>query len=76
MAAGAAGAEPRTAGAVAGVVGEARGGDEEEFDYLAYARERALLFWGDAVSLGVVTRAEVEAAQAGLGEYVRVLDEK
>ena len=28
--------------------------EEEEFDYLAYARDRAMFFWGDAVGLGIV----------------------
>lgn len=27
---------------------------EAEFDYLAYARDRAMFFWGDAVNLGFV----------------------
>jgi len=33
--------------------------EEEEFDYLAYARDRAMLFWGDAVSLGFVKLSEL-----------------
>lgn len=28
--------------------------DEEEFDYLGYAQERAMFVWGDAVNLGIV----------------------
>jgi choline kinase len=28
--------------------------DEEEFDYLAYAQDRAMFLWGDAVRLGMV----------------------
>ena len=28
--------------------------EEEEFDYLAYAQDRALFFWGDVLSLGVL----------------------
>ena len=28
--------------------------DEEEFDYLGYAQERAMFFWGDVVSMGLV----------------------
>lgn len=32
---------------------------EEEFDYLAYARDRAMLFWGDALEMGLVTADEV-----------------
>lgn len=33
--------------------------EEEEFDYLGYARERALFFWGDVVSLGLVSKEEL-----------------
>ena len=33
--------------------------DEEEFDYLSYAHERALFFWGDVVQLGIVKREEL-----------------
>lgn len=32
---------------------------EEEFDYLAYARDRALFLWGDAIKLGIVKEAEL-----------------
>ncbi|KAI4718691.1 kinase-like protein [Aureobasidium sp. EXF-10727] len=32
---------------------------EEEFDYLAYARDRAMFFWGDALSLGIVSEEEL-----------------
>lgn len=28
---------------------------EDEFDYLRYAQERVMLFWGDCVQLGLVT---------------------
>lgn len=28
--------------------------DEEEFDYLAYANDRALFVWGDALRMGIV----------------------
>lgn len=39
---------------------EAEGeGEEDEFDYLAYAKERALFFWGDVVSLGIVKADEL-----------------
>ena len=33
--------------------------DEAEFDYLAYAQERAMFFWGDIVQLGLVQREEL-----------------
>ena len=35
---------------------------EEEFDYLAYAHDRALFFWGDVVGLGIVGRDELPAS--------------
>lgn len=41
--------------------GEAEeGGDEEdEFDYLAYAQHRALFFWGDVLSLGIMSKNDL-----------------
>lgn len=33
--------------------------DEDEFDYLAYARERAMFFWGDVLQLGIVQREDL-----------------
>ncbi|RDW92521.1 choline kinase [Coleophoma crateriformis] len=33
--------------------------DEEEFDYLAYAQERAMFFWGDVLSLGLVKKEDL-----------------
>lgn len=33
--------------------------DEEEFDYLAYAQERAMFFWGDVLALGLVKKEEL-----------------
>ncbi|KAI9795524.1 MAG: hypothetical protein M1833_006995 [Piccolia ochrophora] len=33
--------------------------DEGDFDYLGYAQERAMLFWGDIVSLGIVSRNDL-----------------
>lgn len=35
--------------------------DEEEFDYLAYAQDRALFFWGDVLGLGLVKEEELPA---------------
>ncbi|KAK7716992.1 hypothetical protein SLS57_006399 [Botryosphaeria dothidea] len=32
---------------------------EEEFDYLGYANDRAMFFWGDAVRLGIVKEEEL-----------------
>lgn len=42
--------------------GEGKGDDTSEggeFDYLAYAQQRACLFWGDVLALGILTREEV-----------------
>ncbi|KAI9783343.1 MAG: hypothetical protein M1839_003877 [Geoglossum umbratile] len=33
--------------------------DGNEFDYLAYAQERAMFFWGDLLSLGVISTHEL-----------------
>jgi choline kinase len=39
---------------------EAEAGDEEdEFDYLGYAQDRAMFFWGDVLSLGIVKKEEL-----------------
>lgn len=32
---------------------------EGEFDYLSYARERAMFFWGDLLQMGLVKREEL-----------------
>ncbi|OJD34567.1 choline kinase [Diplodia corticola] len=32
---------------------------EEEFDYLGYANDRAMFFWGDAVKLGIIKEDEL-----------------
>jgi choline kinase len=41
---------------------------EGEFDYLLYAQQRALMFWGDCLFLGVFTEGELEEWQPGLVE--------
>ena len=33
--------------------------EEEDFDYLGYAQERAMLFWGDVLQLGIVKREDL-----------------
>lgn len=33
--------------------------EEAEFDYLAYAQDRAMFFWGDVVTLGLIDREEL-----------------
>ncbi|KAL8927312.1 MAG: hypothetical protein Q9208_002489 [Pyrenodesmia sp. 3 TL-2023] len=53
-----------------GPSGEDDGG-EDEFDYLAYARERALLFWGDLLQMGLVKEEELPEA---LIKRVKVVD--
>jgi choline kinase len=35
------------------------GEDEDEFDYLGYSYDRAMFFWGDAVSLGLIKKHEL-----------------
>lgn len=35
--------------------------DEAEFDYLAYAQDRALFLWGDLLELGLVKESELPA---------------
>lgn len=44
---------------------------EEEFDYLGYARERAMFFWGDCLQLGLVSEEILE--QWGIAEQVKVV---
>lgn len=33
--------------------------EEEEFDYLAYSHDRAMLFWGDVLQLGIVKQEQL-----------------
>ena len=33
--------------------------EQEEFDYLGYAQERAMFFWGDVLELGLVAREDL-----------------
>lgn len=51
--------------------GAAEAEEEEEFDYLGYARERALFFWGDAVGLGIVKWEELPESLMG---EIKVVD--
>ncbi|KAL2069054.1 hypothetical protein VTL71DRAFT_15392 [Oculimacula yallundae] len=37
----------------------AEGEEEEEFDYLRYAQDRAMFFWGDMITLGIVDKADL-----------------
>jgi len=52
---------------------ETEGLEEEEdaFDYLGYAQERALFFWGDVVGLGLLGK---ENLPAGLGERLKSVE--
>ncbi|KAL2403765.1 hypothetical protein ABEF92_006551 [Exophiala dermatitidis] len=39
--------------------------DHEEFDYLGYAHERAMFFWGDCVQMGLVKEEELPESMRG-----------
>ena len=39
--------------------------EDDEFDYLAYARERAMFFWGDVLQLGIVQREDLPVELLG-----------
>ena len=45
--------------------------EDEEFDYLAYAQERAMFFWGDVLQLGIVKREDLPAE---LLEKVKIVE--
>jgi len=45
--------------------------EDEGFDYLSYARERALFFWGDALQFGFVTEEELAEFGLEVGEKVK-----
>ena len=45
-------------------------GEGEEFDYLGYAQDRAMFFWGDVLGLGLVRPEELPA---GLVAKVKVV---
>ena len=38
---------------------DADGGEEAAFDYLGYAQERAMFFWGDMLQMGLVGKEEL-----------------
>lgn len=44
--------------------------DEGEFDYLGYAQERALLFWGDVVSLGLISKDDLPVELLSKLKYI------
>ena len=39
--------------------------DDEEFDYLAYAQDRAMFVWGDLVGMGLVKKEELPQELVG-----------
>lgn len=45
--------------------------EEEGFDYLSYAHDRALFFWGDVVQMGLV---KLEELPEGLRERVKMVE--
>lgn len=45
--------------------------EEEEFDYLAYAQDRAMFFWGDVVGLGLIKKEELPEK---LRDRLKILD--
>lgn len=45
--------------------------EEDEFDYLAYAQDRAMFFWGDVLGLGIVDKSELPES---LLERVKIVD--
>lgn len=44
--------------------------EEEEFDYITYAQERAMFFWGDCVDLGLVKKEDLPE---NLRERIKVI---
>lgn len=47
------------------------GAGEHEFDYLSYAQDRALLFLGDCLRMGIVTREEL----GGVADLVKTVED-
>ncbi|KAF2715617.1 kinase-like protein [Pleomassaria siparia CBS 279.74] len=45
--------------------------EDEEFDYLGYAQDRAMFVWGDAIRLGLVKKEELPE---GLWERIKIVD--
>lgn len=58
-----------TATATAGDVEEDK--EDDEFDYVAYAQDRAMFFWGDCVALGLV---KLEDLPKNVQEAVKIVD--
>ncbi|KAF2874182.1 kinase-like domain-containing protein [Massariosphaeria phaeospora] len=45
--------------------------EEKEFDYLGYAQERALFFWGDAIRMGII---KAEDLPESVRQKVKIVD--
>lgn len=45
--------------------------NRDEFDYLSYASDRALIFWGDLIGLGIISKKELPC---DLVERIKLLD--
>lgn len=45
--------------------------EDDEFDYVAYAQDRAMFFWGDCVALGLV---KLEDLPKNVQEAVKIVD--
>ena len=58
-------------GEAAAPASEEEGEGEEEFDYLGYAQQRALFFWGDVLQLGLVKKEDLPAEML---ERVKVVE--
>lgn len=44
---------------------------EEEFDYLAYAQDRAMFFWGDCIQMGIVKEEDLPKEMLPHIKYVK-----
>lgn len=47
--------------------------EKQGFDYLGYARDRALFFWGDLLQLGIINEAELPSELKGRIKMVPVM---
>ncbi|KAK5938276.1 hypothetical protein PMZ80_009246 [Knufia obscura] len=45
--------------------------EEEDFNYLAYAQERAMFFWGDCILMGIVKEEDLPEAMRPHVKYVK-----
>lgn len=61
----------KDSGGVRDVEEEEDNEDDGEFDYLAYAQDRAIFFWGDALQLGIVKREDLPS---GLLQRIKIVE--